>query len=136
AQAMADAGYLAPDEVRRHSKRNALTNYLGGNRGKVKADLRWLRLADGDRPLLCSDGLNEMVDAASIASILRRKDGRRLAAQHLLVDALRRGGKDNVTIVVAHYQVTGGSRGLGALQSTELDPTTESIDVLPRAPEV
>ena len=61
AQAMADAGYIPPDQVRRHVKRNALTNFLGGHNGKVKADLRWLRLADGDRLLLCSDGLNEMV---------------------------------------------------------------------------
>src|SRR5690242_3131366 len=52
AQAMADAGYIPADQVRRHSKRNALTNFLGGNRGRVKADLRWLRLADGDRLLL------------------------------------------------------------------------------------
>ncbi len=43
AQAMADAGYIAADEVRRHVKRNALTNFLGGHHGKVKADLRWLR---------------------------------------------------------------------------------------------
>ena len=70
AQAMADAGYIAPEEVRHHAKRNALTNFLGGHHGKVKADLRWLRLADGDRLLLCSDGLNEMVDDDAIARIL------------------------------------------------------------------
>ena len=51
AQAMADAGYIPPDQVRHHVKRNALTNFLGGHNGKVKADLRWLRLADGDRLL-------------------------------------------------------------------------------------
>ena len=51
-------------------KRNALTNFLGGHNGKVKADLRWLRLADGDRLLLCSDGLNEMVDDVTIGRIL------------------------------------------------------------------
>ena len=64
AQAMADAGYISPEDVRRHVKRNALTNFLGGHHGKVKAELRWLRLNDGDRLLLCSDGLNEMVDDA------------------------------------------------------------------------
>ena len=106
AQAMADAGYIPPDQVRRHVKRNALTNFLGGHNGKVKADLRWLRLADGDRLLLCSDGLNEMVNDVSIGRILARHDAR-AAAQDLLDEALRRGGKDNVTIVVARYQVTG-----------------------------
>ena len=47
AQAMADAGYIAPEEVRHHNKRNVLTNFLGGHHGKVKADVRWLRLNDG-----------------------------------------------------------------------------------------
>ncbi len=86
---MADAGYIPPHEVRHHVKRNALTNFLGGHNGKVKADLRWLRLADGDRLLLCSDGLNEMVNDASIARILSRHDDPRAAAQHLLDEALR-----------------------------------------------
>ncbi len=66
AQAMADAGYIAPEEVRHHRKRHVLTNFLGGHHGKVKGDVRWLRLADGDRLLLCSDGLTDMVDDDAI----------------------------------------------------------------------
>ena len=70
AQAMADAGYIAPEEVRHHRKRHVLTNFLGGHSGKVKGDVRWLRIADGDRLLLCSDGLTDMVDDAGIAEIM------------------------------------------------------------------
>jgi protein phosphatase len=106
AQAMADAGHIAHDEVRRHVKRNALTNFLGGHNGKVRAEFRWLRLADGDRLLLCSDGLNEMVDDDSIARMLGRHGSVREAAQALLSEALNRGGKDNVTIIVAAYEIT------------------------------
>jgi serine/threonine protein phosphatase PrpC len=105
AQAMADAGYIAPEEVRHHSKRNVLTNFLGGHHGKVKTDLRWLRVADGDLLLLCSDGLNDMVDDESIARILREQMEPGDAAQALLREALERGGKDNVTIIVARYAV-------------------------------
>ena len=105
AQAMADAGYIAPDEVRHHRKRHVLTNFLGGHHGKVKGDVRWLRLADGDRLLLCSDGLTDMVDDVAIAEILHRHEKPKDATQTLLDEALLRGGRDNVTIIVASYQI-------------------------------
>jgi serine/threonine protein phosphatase PrpC len=106
AQAMADAGHISHEAVRHHVKRNALTNFLGGHNGKVRAEFRWLRLADGDRLLLCSDGLNEMVDDASIARIIGRRTSVRETAQSLLDEALNCGGKDNVTIIVAGYQIS------------------------------
>jgi serine/threonine protein phosphatase PrpC len=105
AQAMADAGYIAHEEIRHHIKRNVLTNFLGGHHGKVKADVRWLRLRDRDRLLLCSDGLNDMVDDASIARILNTHDQPPEAAQSLVDEALDRGGRDNVTVIVARYEV-------------------------------
>jgi serine/threonine protein phosphatase PrpC len=105
AQAMADAGYIAPEEVRHHNKRHVLTNFLGGHHGKVKADVRWLRLRDRDRLLLCSDGLNDMVDDESIATIMGARDQPPDAAQSLVDEALERGGKDNVTVIVASYEV-------------------------------
>ncbi len=107
AQAMADAGRIAPEDVRHHKRRNALTNFLGGHSGKVNAAVRWLRLADADRLLLCSDGLTEMVDDATIAAILSRHPEPSEAAQALLEESLRQGGKDNVTVVIARYHIPG-----------------------------
>ena len=105
AQALADAGQISQEEVRRHSRRNTLTNYLGGNRGKVKADVRWLQLEDGDRVLLCSDGLSDMVDDATISRCLIKNQEADQAALALLHKALVQGGKDNVTVVVADYAI-------------------------------
>jgi protein phosphatase len=107
AQAMADAGYIAPEDARHHRKRNVLTNFLGGHHGKVKGDVRWLRLADGDRLLLCSDGLTDMVDDAAIIEILLKHEKPGDAVQTLLDEALLRGGSDNVTIIVASYAIPG-----------------------------
>ena len=107
AQAMADAGYIAPEEVRHHRKRHVLTNFLGGHHGKVKGDVRWLRLTDGDRLVLCSDGLSDMVDDPAITQILLQHENPQEAAQTLLDEALLRGGTDNVTIIVASYQIPG-----------------------------
>ena len=133
AQAMADAGYIAPEEVRHHNKKNVLTNFLGGHRGKVKADLRWLRLADGDRLLLCSDGLTDLVDDTMISRILAEHDRPVDAAEFLLNEALDRGGRDNVTVIVARYSIPGpipNSRAGDMLSHGSNDPT-DSVDKLP-----
>jgi PPM family protein phosphatase len=134
AQAMADAGYIAPEEVRHHNKRNVLTNFLGGHGGKVKADIRWLRLKDADRLLLCSDGLTDMVNDVSIARIMGAHDQPADAAQSLLDEALERGGRDNVTVIVARYQVPGlvpTVRRETASQIPESGGTTDSLEAAP-----
>jgi protein phosphatase len=105
AQAMADAGYIAHHEVRHHTKRNVLTNFLGGHHGNVSADIRWLRVRDRDLLLLCSDGLHDMVDDASITRILGAHESPPDAAQALLDEALGRGGRDNVTVIVVRYEI-------------------------------
>jgi PPM family protein phosphatase len=134
AQAMADAGYIAPEEVRHHNKRNVLTNFLGGHGGKVKADVRWLRLKDTDRLLLCSDGLNDMVDDKSIARIIGAHDQPADAAQSLLDEALDRGGRDNVTVIVARYQIPSPvypAQRETAAQAPDSGGTTDSLETVP-----
>lgn len=105
AQALADAGHIRQDDIRKHPKRNTLTNYLGGHRGKIKADVRWLRLEDGDRLLLCSDGLTDMVDDVEIARSLDVHPDPDTVTLELIRLALEHGGKDNVTVVVASYSI-------------------------------
>jgi PPM family protein phosphatase len=133
AQAMADAGYIAPEEVRYHNKRNVLTNFLGGHGGKVKADIRWLRLKDADRLLLCSDGLNDMVDDESIVRVMGVHDQPAGAAQSLLDLALDRGGRDNVTVIVARYHIPTLAHP-AQREIAAQSPSGESTDSLASAP--
>jgi PPM family protein phosphatase len=130
AQAMADAGYIAPEEIRHHQKRNVLTNFLGGHGGQVKADVRWLRLRDNDRLLLCSDGLTDMVDDESIARIMGAHEPPGDAAQSLLDQALDNGGRDNVTVIVARYHVPAFPSTISRKVSTQATPAVESTDSL------
>jgi protein phosphatase len=116
AQAMADAGHIPHEEVPTHRYRHVLTKFLGGHSGQVDPEVQHYRLADGDRLLLCTDGLTEMVEDAQIAGILRRIEGSEEAC-HALVDlALEQGGKDNVTVVLARYAFPDGSGSSTAVQ--------------------
>jgi len=55
--------------------------------------------------LLCTDGLTGMVDNEKIGSVLSRAASSDEACQLLLAAALKNGGKDNVTIVLAQYRI-------------------------------
>jgi protein phosphatase len=85
--------------------RNVLVNCLGGRGQDVQVDTHRVELADGDRLLLCTDGLTDLVDEAAIARTLTAHDSPQDVCQALVELALDRGGKDNVTVVVARYQV-------------------------------
>ena len=64
-----------------------------------------MRLFDGDRILLCSDGLHDMVEDEEIAEILKRERASNPGCEALVKSALDNGGKDNVTVVVAGYSI-------------------------------
>jgi protein phosphatase len=84
-----------------------LTNCLGGPERGVRVEFHHFRLSDGDRLLLCTDGLSDMIGNEEIAGILGQHSHPQEATQALVDRALERGGKDNVTVVLAHYAMTG-----------------------------
>ncbi len=128
AQALADAGEIKQQDVRKHMRRNTLTNYLGGHSGKVKADVRWLQLEHGDRVILCSDGLSDMVDDEHIAGCLSANSDPDVAAVELTQLALRNGGRDNVTVVVAEYAIPRPGETHPPLKETTDHPRPAGIE--------
>lgn len=64
-------------------------------KGKVKP---------GDEYLLCSDGLTDMLDTVEICSILKEAGSVKDAAERLVDEAVKRGGKDNVTVIVTEIR--------------------------------
>ena len=62
AQLLVDTGQLSASEVAGSRMRHVLTNVLGGSDDEVQVDIDLLRLEDGDRLLLCSDGLTDLVN--------------------------------------------------------------------------
>jgi len=109
AQRLADNRQIPQEAVAKHRFRHLLTNVLGGQSGPIQTELQHFQLADQDRLLLCSDGLTDMVDDASITAVLHDVAPPNDAAQKLLDLALEAGGRDNITIVLARYSFPSGS---------------------------
>jgi PPM family protein phosphatase len=70
---------------------------------QVEADVLRVRLSDGDQLLLCTDGLTDMVNDTDIGTALRQAATVDEACHALVQLALKHGGKDNVTVVLARY---------------------------------
>jgi protein phosphatase len=87
-----------------HPWRHVVTNLLGGTTPGVRAEVHVLDVHAGDVLLLCSDGLSEMVPDESIAAILGADSCPEAACRRLIDEANRRGGRDNVTAVVARFE--------------------------------
>lgn len=105
AQLLVDIGELAPSDVAGSRHRHVLTNALGGSSEEVQVDTDRVRLEDGDRVLLCSDGLTDLVDDETITSILLETTRSSEACERLVQEALDNGGRDNVTVIVAAYRL-------------------------------
>ena len=105
AQMLADAGKIPTEAVETHRGRKVLINCLGGGGSGVAPAVAHLRLADGDRVLLCTDGLTNLVNDELIAETLRLFPGPDDACKALVDLALDCGGSDNVTVLLAHYTV-------------------------------
>jgi protein phosphatase len=84
---------------------NMLVKGLGANEADCKPDILDLVLEDGDKLLLCTDGLTDMVDDKTIEAILSRETTAAAACRSLVNLALSNGGRDNVTAIVAHYRI-------------------------------
>jgi PPM family protein phosphatase len=97
---LVDAGVLKPAEVRRFPYRHVLAQALGPV-AEVEPVISEVELREGDRVLLCSDGLHGPVPDETIARILAEASDVAEASRALIEAALAAGGPDNVTVVVA-----------------------------------
>jgi len=97
---LVDRGALAPDEVATFPLRHVLAQALGTN-AKVTPVITEVELQEGDRVLLCSDGLHGPVSDENIGSIMSHTLEIEEVSHALIAAALAAGGPDNVTVVVA-----------------------------------
>lgn len=93
------AGLLTPDQARNHKLKNVITRSLGYLED-VEVDIQVRAVRRGDKFLLCSDGLSNLVEPADIGECTRAMSPQE-ACRHLVQLACERGGDDNITTVIA-----------------------------------
>jgi protein phosphatase len=102
-QRLVSAGAITRQQAATHRLRGVLTQAIGGQSGQLRVEVHRLQLREGDRLLLCTDGLTDMVPEASIAEALAGSRSAQQICQDLVDLALNAGGKDNVSVCLAHY---------------------------------
>jgi protein phosphatase len=97
-QYLVDSGKLTPDEAKDHPRKSVILRALLGT--EVEPDVSIREAREGDRYLLCTDGLTDVVSTDTLLDTLRIPDPQE-SADRLVELALRGGGPDNVTVIVA-----------------------------------
>jgi PPM family protein phosphatase len=101
-QMLVDEGVITLDEAHVHPRRAVVTQALQGD--PVEPAFTTLTPQAGDRWLLCSDGLSNVVREDTISDVLRTHPDRGACAARLIDLARRAGGPDNITVIVADLE--------------------------------
>ena len=121
---MVKEGRLSADDAERHPQRSIVTRALGVD-SEVEVDLLTVDVVEGDRILICSDGLSSMIDFDTIASLLTQESDPQVAAERLVDAANEAGGEDNITVVIVDIGAE-DSQGAGASTESRRESTAES----------
>lgn len=98
-QKLVDSGSITPEEARNHPEKNIITKALGTEPSE-NYDIYEFSVREGDRLLLCSDGLTDMLYDTQINDILNQHNDPNEAVFALVEAAKENGGRDNITVVL------------------------------------
>lgn len=135
-QELVDMGRITASEARVHPRRHVVTQALGTG-PLAEPDFWLIPVEEGDRMLVCSDGLTGEVDDRKLLHLLSTVTDAQDAADALMQAALRAGGRDNVTVIVVDA-VAVGTHDARHEDTGEADedtlprPTMEAADAEPR----
>jgi serine/threonine protein phosphatase PrpC len=123
-QMLVDSGELSDDLAETHPKKNQILQAIGISE-EIAPKTCELRISPkkGDKLLLCTDGLNGMMNDKVIASAFRNNDSLKSCAENLIQLALDNGGRDNVTVSLV--EIT---------ESTHVSSLFKSENPVPSAP--
>jgi PPM family protein phosphatase len=145
-QMLVDEGRVSPEEASSHPQRSLLTRALDGRDIDPEYSVR--QVLKGDRYLICSDGLSGVVSSDTIGQTMREIADPQACVERLVQLALRGGGPDNITVVIAdatdadiveQSPIVGGAASLDRGNNTVADSSTPAARAsalqAPRAPQ-
>jgi protein phosphatase len=98
-QLLVDEGRITPEEANTHPQKSLLMRALDGRDADPEYSVR--QAVPGDRYLICSDGLSGVVSDETIAATMKEYSDPNQCAERLIQLALRGGGPDNITVIIA-----------------------------------
>ncbi|MFN8374935.1 MAG: Stp1/IreP family PP2C-type Ser/Thr phosphatase [Anaerolineae bacterium] len=116
-EALLAAGHITREQAEDHPMRNVLYRALGQSE-EIDVDLYFQRLHIGDRLVLCSDGLTRHLKPEEIAQLALGDENPEVISQKLVDLANKRGGEDNVSVIVVKVEETEESKQKSAQSST------------------
>ncbi|HEX6757887.1 MAG TPA: protein phosphatase 2C domain-containing protein [Propionibacteriaceae bacterium] len=119
-QSLVDDGKISENEAAMHPHRSLLLKVLNGQPTN-DPDLAMVPVVAGDRLMFCSDGVCGLIDDDVIETALQLPELND-AAERLVVEALREGGIDNITVIVADVVESGGSDEVIVLGAASTHP--------------
>jgi PPM family protein phosphatase len=122
------SGDLTRDQAAEHPQKNLITRALGADE-EVEVDTSVLPVEAGDRFLLCSDGLSDMIPETRVGEILAEAPGDpEKPARSLVSAALDAGGADNVTVIVVDVKAETAPQEERSGDTHEMPPVARSGD--------
>lgn len=127
AQELVDQGELSAADVMHYAGRNVITRAFGD--GASVPDYWLMPVVDGERLLLCSDGLSGEVPEARIAGVLASGQPAMHTAHALVAEALAAGGRDNVTVIVIDVVAGGITAAIDDATGRPAAPRDDELEV-------
>lgn len=133
-QMLVDEGRISAEEASSHPQRSLLTRALDGR--DIDAEYSVRQVLTGDRYLICSDGLSGVVSAETIADTMREYADPQQCVERLVQLALRGGGPDNITVIIADatdQDIVEATPIVGGAASRDRGMATSADDSTPAA---
>ncbi|MBN9192428.1 PP2C family serine/threonine-protein phosphatase [Microbacterium sp.] len=135
-QELIDRGELDAAQATRDARRNVITRAIGAG-SDAEPDYWLIPAEEGDRILVCSDGLSGELTWERIDAVLREEAHPQAAATRLVHEAMLHGGRDNITALVVDALSVGAGDGRGTGRDTQpVHPDDDDVDgdTRPRQP--